>query len=351
MWDGYTIKHGHYLDHPLDGKKAIINNLAPKHLRGKKVIIKHVYLVNNQNAIVDVGQLIPFNMIYIEDHDQMIDENIIFSWQSRRAKAAVEEFQNKTYNSPNGIEKLCWVLTHVETHIAIRRENNKFILSCRARPFSKYDKSLVITEIHLNICYLNKSTYQMMIYITDRITPITSYITHPDPWVRSMMWFEEISYNPQISKRIRWAEFMHKEMREVQKNILIAAEKLNSPLLQTEFPYITILINSWGLKTGTIGKYGHPLYMEDDPNAKYDYENIPSTTLRFYGEFTIHESIFVNILKTGKVMTDQGRPLFKYVVAHEMIHAIFKEKCTDSNHGPLFKKIANSIDLPEKYWK
>lgn len=388
------------------GKKISINNAvrpAMGGLRGKRGRITGIVVVNNQMAGVEARlfhdkstQILRKHEIYLEGYDQLIEDNHIYAWQTMRVEDALRHWRvQRTYRIGDwaGLEKLYWQLTHVENEAYLVPQNaSRGMLNWQIilpeQEFSRIDSLRTSTVITCNVMVFERS-WTISISLsesTDVFVPQRA-VSHPDPWVRAMLWtahtleflhtdgFQQAyttRYLEGIKKRIHWSNFIRREMMRAQTTIRDAAIKMDVekygvdartglPKKQNPqyrpgyaYPYITVCVNAWSLPTHTIGKYGHPLYSETPAGYKRaisDYWEMHGATMRFYGEFTIHESVFNSMVISGQTRRrpEDQHPYYKYVLVHEMIHAIFNEACDGKSHGPRFQQLARAVGLPPKY--
>jgi hypothetical protein len=381
-------------------KDAVINNLAKgefEKLIGKKVTIIDTKIINAQVSDVKIALrsdpshplgYIPKRMIYVVGEPAIHEDYTIFSWQSMRTMTALKQWLTPTTYTLGdyvGIEKLCWELAHLDSHLVIDVQPmnpniinpnivNPTIIKFYMRPrlFDPNNPASDLTITTVTAIVLPLGTiYSLSVIISDEPFQRNShrktknpkkYIGHQDPWLRSMLWTSHVvalitddpSPLASIASRVKWAKFMRKQMNLAQQTILNVIRSNIVPdtsCFIESYPYITVCVNSWSLPVSTVGKYGHPLYYAgEEDKALADYKSDFHKTIRFYGEFTIHEAIFTGILKENKLRKPgDDQPYYKYILMHEMIHAIYKEKCADSNHGPGFQQIADSVSLPIKY--
>jgi hypothetical protein len=354
--------------------KVVINNLAKTDV-GKSYVVVQEYYVNNQLSFMKIKdvqgneKVLPIELLYV-DGENCIHNKYVYSWQSLRFISAGIVDEVYSVGDYTGIEKLCYTLTHIDNYfdiqLALTSPQIKIItLRSKPRKFSKEDIRLVETLIVLTIVTTGQHTgkYKLSTTISDdfyldtKTTETAETALTNDPWIRSMLWTSSIItkltddmkpiYN--IGQRIKWAKFIRKQLQEIQSIVLDSTnDTKDEPDLLKEFPYITVCVNAWSMPLGRIAKYVHPIYYPGDEKlALVDFETNPKATMRFYGELTIHESVFNNIVKTQTLRkSDDKHHYYKYILIHEMIHAIFRN---ESTHGEKFQKIAKTIGLPKKY--
>ena len=357
------------------GADVVVNNFGPKQIRGRKTKIMEIIKANGEISDIKTqfGWL-PRSTLYLVGEEQFNENVYIYSWQSKRIIEHMKDFTNKTFRAGDytPIEKICNVLSQIDTNAIVKNNDPEIKVIFPSRPYDPRHSCLdqkcsyITTVLYLRLYKVSNEYYTINYHVDDQVQNET--INQPleityDPWMRSMFWMAQImkciTDDPtslrNIALKLRWAKFVRKEMYKIQQEIIQVIQRTpglkSNPKILTEFPYITISINSFSLPVGVIGKYTHPTYQIGEEHIAYqDFVADPKTTIKFYGELTLHEAIFNNILKSGNLRkTGDQVHYYKYIIAHEMIHAIFREKCIDSNHGPAFKLIAQSIGLPEKY--
>lgn len=353
------------------GSDVVVNNFGPISLRGKKSKVMELSMVNGEISDVKTkfGWL-PKSQVYLVGAEQFNENVYIYSWQSKRIISHMQEFTNITFRAGDytPIEKICNILSQIDTNAIVKNDDPGIKIIFPPRPYNPSDSKggYVSTVLYITFYKVRNQYYTINYHVDDRLgsedVGVETTVTY-DPWMRSMFWMAQImkciTDDPgplrNIALKLRWDKFVRKEMYKIQKEILTVIRQTpalqNNPKILNEFPYITIAINSYSLPVGVVGKYTHPTYRIGEEHIAYrDFITDPRTTIKFYGELTLHEAIFNNILKSG-VLRKTGDTVhyYKYIIAHEMIHAIFREKCTDSNHGPAFKLIAQGVGLPEKY--
>ncbi len=346
--------------------KVVINNLAKVDV-GKAYVVVAEYYVNNQLSFMKIKdaqggeKVLPIDLLYV-DGENCIHNKYVYSWQSLRFLSGIRTDEVYNIGDYTGIEKLCYNLTHIDNSFCIKLESSSplvKVISMRSKPrkFSKDDIRTVQSLIILTIITTSEK-YKLTTSVMDDFSDDsknTEGAEGPtkDPWIRSMLWTSSIVakltddmkpiYN--IGQRIKWAKFIRKQLPEIQKIVIDASATMET---LKEFPYITVCVNAWSMPLGRVAKYVHPVYYPgDEKTALTDFESNPNTTMRFYGELTIHESVFNNIVKTQTLrQSDDKHHYYKYILIHEMIHAIFRN---ESTHGEKFQTIAKTIGLPKKY--
>lgn len=347
--------------------KVVINNLAKVDV-GKACVVVAEYYVNNQLSFMKIKdaqgneKVLPIDLLYV-DGENCIHNKYVYSWQALRfMSSGIESSEVYNLGDYTGIEKLCYTLTHIDNSFDIKLESSTpqvKVITMRSKPrkFSKDDIRNNTVLIVLTIT-TTSDKYKISTSIMDDFVETKHNEGPPapqkDPWIRSMLWTSSIVakltddmkpiYN--IGQRIKWAKFIRKQLPEIQKIVIEASATMNDTL--QEYPYITVCVNSWSMPLGRVAKYIHPTYYPgDEKTALVDFETHPQTVMRFYGELTIHDSVFNNIVRTQTLRkSDDKHHYYKYILIHEMIHAIFRN---ESTHGEKFQTIAKTIGLPKKY--
>lgn len=351
-------------NHELVNKTVVFNNKY-KLFAGKKAIVKSVIMINNQIAALETDKGVFSIWNFYLPGENKITNTIIYSWQAMRINHTLGYYKNRSAhcNDFSLIEEILHDLSHTENSFTITSEGGNsysqlFILTSFPTCFSKNDDTKYICKIHFQII-TNDSSYFINYYITQHKNTLEIQNSIHDPWLRTLNYMVfivkninipsmvdyKLQYIVNIKKRINWSNFVRKEMIKAQNSILKCCESeiIDKNKLLSEYPYISIVI-TYNLPNGVIAKYVHPA-----PTDKYFWTD-ESFQIRNYGELFIHESVFNKIVQTNNLKKSGDKlPHYKYCIAHEMIHALFKEACDDSNHGEEFQKIARLVGLPMKY--
>lgn len=258
--------------------------------------------------------------------------------------------KGKRYSDFTGLEQLFWDIAKYEKvlWVDIRQREYVYIFYTARYKFAPEAEVETVTQITVLLLHDNIHDNNISITITDVMTvpPGVISIGHHDIWIRSMLWtafiIHQVGDGPDptapIRLRIKWANFVHSRMGVAQKRVTEAISQISwTPEVQqlfAPFPPITVIINAWSLPVGKVGMYLRALEDQEE------------------GYLTIHEAVFNQIMKNKQLRRPgESLPYYEYILMHEMIHAAFSQSCYDSDHGPAFMRIAEALELPEKYSK
>ena len=233
-------------------------------------------------------------------------------------------------------------------------------------PFSPVDPTPVSTCINIHSTFYS-GNWDLSINISEEknVKKIAQAFTdgkglsHPDPWVRSIKWAVMTAYllDPNGTKYKKVRQGMKSRLKKVntahrikeywEPKILNAYKKVieDRPLCfrkNPKFPYITIMINDWWLKSNTVG-----MYMQ--PKGHYDDSSGPSVEKWYHNTDFKCGILGISPLAFDKIVPGTNIPYVKFVILHELIHAILDQRCSKELHGPDFQKMADFLGLPKQF--
>lgn len=322
----------------------------------KRVKILREIKVNGVVAFVEVlvpdsSKKVIYAMKHIMIHGEPYTREIkLYSQHTNILLSELDSWvKGKGYSDFTGLEQLFWDIAQYEKvlWVDIRQREYVYIFYTARYKFAPEAEFETVTQITVLLLPCNNMCDNISITITDvmAVPPGVISIGHQDIWIRSMLWtafiVHQVGDGPDptapIRLRIKWANFVHSRMGVAQKRVIDAIAKTSwtpeERQLFAPFPPITVIINAWSLPVGKVGMYS-----------------------RFSAEkschLTIHEAVFNQIMKNKQLRRPgESLPYYEYILLHEMIHAAFSQSCYDSDHGPAFMRIAEALELPEKYSK
>ncbi len=237
-----------------------------------------------------------------------------------------------------GIEMLCYKLAELCKEVSVEAAGwYKYSSSTRFdkdgkdwRYVCKTSRRPVVVNchslLHDNIWTLNTTIFDTTQINVDNLKPIG----HEDVWKRSMLWTietakvlqtDDFNYSEPLndfSSRMSAVDELYGmkqklelEIKEVFKKIFHRQDKMPQK--------ISIGINTWQIKPGRVAVYYNP-----------------KETGLSHGALTIHPKVLKN------------KEYLRFVLMHELIHAVFDEP-TKTSHHKNFQQLATVLGLPKKY--